>query len=270
MAEVTGPPVEAPITYASLPMRISVCVITLNEEANLGRCLDSCRSVADEVVVVDSGSTDATRSIAESHGATWRHHDWKGFVEQKNYALEQASGDWILSLDADEALSTELVSAIAELKRSKNDLAYDWYEVSRLTYHEGRWIRHGDWYPDRLPRLFKRGAYSFVGGKVHERLDVRGEGGLLKGDLQHYSYRDAHDYWMRCAKYARLWAESKYHEGKRVSKMAAVSHCLWCLLKGYFLKRGFLDGYAGFQIAMFSSCATYLKYTLLHNRQNNR
>jgi glycosyltransferase involved in cell wall biosynthesis len=194
-------------------MHLSLCLITLNEEANLRRCLESCASLVDEIVVVDSGSVDATPRIAAEFGARWQHQDWLGYVGQKNAVLALARSEWVLSLDADEALSPPLQEELRRLKPTHPEGDVGGFSMPRCVFYDGRWIRHGDWYPDRLVRLFRRDKARFVGGKVHERLEIQGRIVALRGEISHYSFRDAADHRARCAHYARLWAESQFQTG---------------------------------------------------------
>ncbi|HYE32580.1 MAG TPA: glycosyltransferase family 2 protein [Methylomirabilota bacterium] len=244
-------------------MKISVCIITLNEEANLARALSSVQHIADEIVVVDSGSVDATKSIAERFNARWIEQEWLGYVGQKNLALASAQHEWIFSLDADEELSAELRNEIQALKATGAPSRVGGYSISRVVQYEGKWIRHGDWYPDRLVRLFRRAGAKFAGGKVHERLEMPGEVVSLRGELYHYSFRDAIDHWERCQKYARLWAESQREQGRRVSALAPLAHGFFRFLRAYILRLGFLDGRLGFRIARYAAAEAYLKYKLL-------
>jgi glycosyltransferase involved in cell wall biosynthesis len=249
-------------------VKISFCIITLNEEANLRRCLASCASLADEIVVLDSGSTDGTEKIAREFGAHWEHQPWLGYVGQKNRVLARATNDWIFSIDADEELSPNLRDEIAALK--KNPLREDvaGYSMPRCVLYEGRWIRHGDWYPDRLVRLFRKSKGRFTGGKVHERLEISGPVAPLRNDLFHYSFRDATDHWDRCEKYAKLWAESQKEAGKSAGAIAPYSHAAFRWLRGYILKRGFLDGPQGRRIAGICAREVFHKYRLLREMSN--
>ena len=244
-------------------MKISLCVITLNEALNLPRCLRSCAGLADEIVVLDSGSTDATERVAREFGARWHHQDWLGYVGQKNTLLSLAGGDWILSLDADEELSPGLRAELGQLKQAEPENRVGGFSMPRCVLYEGRWIRHGDWYPDRLTRLFRREGARFAGGKVHERLEASGTVVKLRGELYHHSFRDAADHWARCRKYARLWAETQVEAGRKAGPLAPYTHALFRWLRGYVLKRGFLDGPQGWRIAVFSAREVLLKYRLL-------
>lgn len=240
-------------------------MITLNEEENLPRVLQSCRDLVDEIVIVDSGSSDRTKEIAGRFGALWHDQPWLGYVGQKNKALGLATHEWILSLDADEELSPELRSELAALKAQPLDSSFAGYSMPRCVLYEGQWIRHGDWYPDRLTRLFRRGSAHFEGGKVHERLVVKGAIQALTGEIYHHSFRDAADHWARCQKYARLWAESRRDEGRRAGPIAPWSRSAFRFFRAYFLKRGFLDGKLGLRIAAYSAREVFLKYQTLRN-----
>lgn len=244
-------------------MKISFGLITLNEEENLGRCLRSCADLADEIVVVDSGSTDGTERIAREFGARWQHQDWLGYVGQKNQVLATVQHEWVFSVDADEELSEELRHEVRALKVAGPPAGINGYNLPRCVCYEGRWIRHGDWYPDRGTRLFRRAGARFAGGRVHERLEISGRVASLRGELHHYSFRDAADHWARCQKYARLWAETQHEQGKTAGALAPVTHAAFRWLRGYVLKRGFLDGAHGWRIAAMCAREVALKYRLL-------
>jgi glycosyltransferase involved in cell wall biosynthesis len=250
-------------------MKVSFCLITLNEESNLPRCLRSCVDLADEIVVLDSGSTDGTEQVAREFGARWEHQEWLGYVGQKNRALALAQHEWVFSLDADEELSPPLREEVHALKRSKIESAVGGFSVPRCVFYQGRWIRHGDWYPDRLVRLFRRGYARFVGGKVHERLEVSGQTERLRGELYHYTFRDVADHRARSERYVRLWAESQHEAGRTASAMAPYLHAAFRWLRGYVLRRGFLDGAQGLRIALFSARETFAKYRLLREMQRS-
>ena len=247
-------------------MKISACLITLNEERNLPRCLTSVAPLADEILVVDSGSTDATTDLARQAGARVIRQDWLGYVGQKNFARDRAAYSWVLSIDADEELSPELAEAITKLKNdpaAEAPGAPNGYTVSRLVFYRGRWIRHGDWYPDRLVRLFRRTEARFIGGRVHEKLELRGEHPILPGHLHHFTYENASDRADRCARYAALWAQSAREKHCRAHLWSGPVHALARLGNGFLLKRGFLDGAIGWDIATGNAREVGLKYRLL-------
>jgi glycosyltransferase involved in cell wall biosynthesis len=249
-------------------MKISACLITLNEERNLPRCLASVAPLVEEILVVDSGSTDATVAIAEKFGARVMHQDWLGYVGQKNFALAQAAYPWVLSIDADEEISPELAAAIQRVKYEAGAEATSGYAFSRIVFYRDQWIRHGDWYPDRLVRLFRRDRARFTGGRVHEKLEVEGDCVTLTGHLHHFTYANASDRAARCAKYAELWAQTAHEERRKAGPLSAPLHAAARLAKGYLLKLGVLDGAVGWEVAAGNAREVWLKYTLL--RKLNR
>jgi glycosyltransferase involved in cell wall biosynthesis len=254
-------------------VKISACLIVCNEEKNLRRCFAGIAPVVDEIVVVDSGSEDGTVALAQSLGARVIAHEWLGYVGQKNFALDQAAHPWVLSIDADEELSPELADAITRLNvdpRTEEPGAPNGYAVSRLVFYRGKWIRHGDWYPDRLVRLFRREEASFRGGQVHEKLELAGRHPLLPGDLRHYTYTDAEDRRQRCARYAALWAQTALEENRPTYPGIAELHATVRFLRGYIFKDGFLDGGIGFDIAWGNAREVWLKYRLLRGLKRSR
>lgn len=252
-------------------MKISFCLITLNEEHHLRRCLQSCADLADEIVVLDSGSRDATEKIARQFGARFEYQEWPGYVGQKNRVISLASHEWIFSLDADEELSAELRDEIRLLK-SAGELGHDvaGFDMPRCVFYEGRWIRHGDWYPDRVVRWFRRGRAKFVGGRVHERLEVHGRVVHLHGVLHHYSFKDAADHRARSEKYASLWAQEKFESGQTAYFFAPAFHAAFRWFRGFILRRGFLDGAQGRRIAGLCARETFLKYRRLRELNQGR
>ena len=249
-------------------MKLSFCLITLNEEDNLPRALKSCADLADEIVVVDSGSEDRTESIAREFEAKWHHQDWLGYVGQKNKALSLAEHEWAFVLDADEELSPDLIAEIRTIKSNAAPTDIAGYSMPRCVLYEGKWIRHGDWYPDRLVRLFQRSKAKFAGGKVHERLELEGAIRDLRGELHHFSFKDAAEHWARCQKYARLWAETQQEAGRRPGPLAPITRSAFRWFRGYLLKGGFLDGAQGWRIAKMNAREVKLKYETL--RELNR
>jgi glycosyltransferase involved in cell wall biosynthesis len=246
-------------------MKITLCVITLNEEANLRRCLSSASEIVDEILIIDSGSTDGTSGIAGDFGATWVSIPWEGYVRQKNHLIRLATTPWVLLLDADEAISPDLRREIVALKQMNRGAGGDisGYSMPRCVNYEGIWIRRGDWYPDRLTRLFLRTHARFEGGRVHERLVVEGKISKLRGDIEHHSFVDRADHIQRCGKYARLWALDKFESGRRVGPLPPFLRAAFRFFRAYVLRGGWLDGRIGLQIAMFSAYEVLLKYRLL-------
>jgi glycosyltransferase involved in cell wall biosynthesis len=253
-------------------VKISACLIVCNEERNLARCLASLAPVVDEIVVVDSGSTDGTVALAQKLGARVIVQPWLGYVAQKNLALDHAAHPWILSIDADEELSAPLAAAFAQLRADPAADRLDapnGYEVSRLVFYRGKWIRHGDWYPDRLVRLFRRADACFTGGRVHEKLEIAGAHPVLPGDLHHYTYTDPADRAARRATYAALWAQTALENKRRTWPGIGPAHAALRFVRGYVFKRGFLDGAVGFDVAWGNAREVWLKYHLLRAMQES-
>ena len=249
-------------------MRLSVIVIARNEERTIARCLESVR-FADELIVLDGGSTDRTVEICEHLGArVVQSPDWPGFGPQKNRAAALAAGDWLLSIDADEWVSPELASSIRRAVDSSTGAQA--YEVGRLSSFCGRYIRHGGWWPDYLVRLFRRGSARFSDDAVHERLVVDGEVRRLEGLLMHESIRDLEDALGKVNRYSSDSATMLYRQGKRATLMTAVLRGAWTFLRTYLFRAGFLDGREGFMVAVYAAENTlhkYLKLMLLGQRR---
>jgi glycosyltransferase involved in cell wall biosynthesis len=248
-------------------MKISATIITLNEEPNIKA---ACESVAwaDEIVVVDSGSTDATRAVAEACGARVITNAWPGFGAQKQFAVDQTQHEWIFSLDADERVSDELRKSIASL-RDKTDLA-DGYQIARRTYYQGRWIRGGGWYPDRQLRLCRKSKGHWKQRHVHESvtMDAGARVERLAGDLLHYTLQNAaHHHRMIGERYAPLAARQMFEEGRRTSVLGVASAGPAAFIRSLILKGGLRDGFAGFTIASFAAHHAFLKHLMLWERQ---
>lgn len=245
---------------------ISAVLITRNEAVNVDGALHSL-SWADDIVVVDCGSNDATLDICRQYTDRIFHRDWTGYVDQKNFAVEMASYDWIFSLDADERPSPELVSEIQLLRCSGFEHAG--YRIPRVAFLMGRWLRHGDWYPDYQLRLFDRRRGRWQGGRVHESVKLRdGKPGLLKGELHHFSYRSLSDYLKRLESYTSLAAADYHDRGKTANAAELLFDPLVTFMKAYFLKRGCLDGLPGFMAAVMGSVSVYFKYAKLYELQH--
>ena len=244
-------------------MKISGVVITYNEEANIKRCLDSLKGVVDEIVVVDSFSTDETEKICLANGVRFIKHEFEGHIQQKNLAVDQAKYDHILSLDADEELTEELQQSIKELKH--NALG-DAYECHRLTSYCGTWIHHCGWYPDKKIRLWDRRIGKWGGVNPHDKviLEADTRPALLKGDLLHYSYPTIESHVKQLDKFSSIAAEEKFKRGKRANVFIhIILYPLFIFLKTYFLKLGILDGYYGFIISINNAYYRFLKYVKL-------
>jgi glycosyltransferase involved in cell wall biosynthesis len=253
-------------------MKISAVIITFNEEENIRA---ACESVAwaDEIVVVDSESTDATREIAVDCGARVIANKWPGFAVQKQFATNAARNDWVFSLDADERVSTELRASIEQLKSKDESSLADGYRVSRRTFYLKRWIRGGGWYPDYQLRLFNRNHGSWGDRLIHESFQMRPGARIetLAGDLLHYTVRDAtHHEQMIKERYAPLGAQQMYREGKRTSGISAAVAGPSAFVRSYILKGGFRDGAAGLTIAKFAAQHATLKHKLLRQLQESK
>jgi glycosyltransferase involved in cell wall biosynthesis len=239
---------------------LSACIITLNEERRLARAIISLASVADEIVVVDGGSTDGTEEIVRQHGAQFISRAWTNYAEQKNFAAQKASTDWILSLDADEELSTQLQTSLLAWKRQPP--LFQVYEVSRRAWYLGAWIRHSGWYPDFQRRLYRRDAAQFS-GIVHEALRFTGAPGRLHGDLLHYTIDSFSEHEDKVARYTTLAAQQMFANGRRNWRGALWFGTPWTWMQAYFLRGGFLDGYRGALIAQMAARSVRLKYRKL-------
>ena len=238
---------------------LSVVLIVKNEAANLAACLDTV-SWADEIVVVDAGSSDNTIEIAQRY--TSKVHvesDWPGYGIQRQRAQCYATGDWILMLDADERVTPELRASIEQVVASDDRKAV--YAVPRLSWCFGRFIRHGGWYPDRVVRLYPREHASYGEERVHEKLHFGSlEERRISGDLLHFTYRDLHHYLVKSAGYARDWSMQRHARNKKASLLEGAWHGLGCFLRMYLLRAGFLDGRAGLLLALLSAHSTFVKY----------
>ena len=250
-------------------MKISATVITFNEESNIKA---ACESVAwaDEVVVVDSNSTDETRELAEACGARVITNAWPGFGAQKQFAVEQAKHEWIFSLDADERVSDELKKSIEVLRSKPETELADGYQIARRTYYQQRWIRGGGWYPDRQLRLFRKSKGHWKQRHIHESVTMDSGASVenLAGDLLHYtSTNAAHHHRMIGERYAPLAARQMYEEGRRTSVLRVASAGPAAFIRSLILKGGLRDGFAGFTIASFAAHHAFLKHLMLWEKQ---
>jgi glycosyltransferase involved in cell wall biosynthesis len=244
---------------------LSVVIITFNEEGNIGRCLASVASVADEIVVLDAGSSDATRSISRAYGARVYQQRFRGYGEQKNAAVAMAAYDHILSLDADEALTAELARSV---RTAKERWAGDAFSFNRMSCFCGKWVRHGEWYPDRVVRLFDRRKARWSGG-LHERLQFESRPRItfLKGRLLHYSYRSVFHYLRKTQLYSGMAAAPLAEKGLRPGPYHFYFKPLYRFFRCYVLKRGFLDGRTGYVIARLTAGRLFLQFVKVKRLQ---
>jgi glycosyltransferase involved in cell wall biosynthesis len=243
-------------------MKITATIITLNEERNIARAIESLRC-SDEILIVDSGSVDRTVELAEKLGARVIEAGWLGFAAQKNRAAEQASHDWILSLDADEALSEGLEAEIWNLKKSGPQ--YDAYTMPRLARYLGRWILHSGWYPDRKVRLYDRRQAQWAGDFVHESVEASGRVGHLESNILHFTCESLSEHVKTVDRYTTLAAQELAARKVKVPLTRLILDPAWTFVKTYFFQRGFLDGPEGLTIAHMAAFYTFLKYSKARN-----
>ena len=241
---------------------LSVLICTKNEERNIERAIKSVKGLAQEIIVVDSGSTDRTVEIAKSLGAKVFFKEWEGYANQLNYGISLCSSEWVLVLDADEEVSKELKEGI---KRELEKPRYEVYQVCRRTYYLGDFLKHA-WYPEWRIRLFKKGKVRFEGA-LHERAVFKGKSGKLKGDLYHYSFKSLEDQYLKTIRYAKIMAMEMKEKGKRFRGYNLVFNPIWHFIKVYLLKLGFLDGVRGFLVAMSGAIYVFLKYKFLYEME---
>ncbi|RSK35167.1 glycosyltransferase family 2 protein [Hymenobacter metallilatus] len=246
---------------------LSVVIITFNEEANIARCLEAARPIADELLVVDSFSTDRTTEICRELGARVVQHAFEGYVEQKNYATEQARHNHVLQLDADEVLTEELRHSI---RRATEHWQGGGYTLARLTNYCGHWVRHGGWYPDRKLRLYDRRLGRWEGLLLHERYALAAGQPAplpLAGDALHYSYNSVAQHVTQLNRFTSIAADELWLRGKRrVTLFHLLLKPWWKFVHGYVLRRGFLDGFAGLSIAVISAWGVFLKFAKLKTK----
>ncbi|MSQ79691.1 MAG: glycosyltransferase family 2 protein [Flavobacteriaceae bacterium] len=241
---------------------LSVVIITLNEERNIARCLESLKGVADEVVVLDSFSDDRTEEICRQHGVTFFQHSFDGHVEQKNRVLTFANHPLILSLDADEALSAELRDGILQLKEKPT---LQGYRMNRLNNYCGQWIRHSGWYPDTKLRMWQRDAGHWAGENPHDRFELKVDSsiGFLKGNLLHYSYSTVAEHFAQAEKFSTIAAITLFEKGITASPLMPVLKAVAKFLRNYILRLGFIDGKNGLTICRITAWETLMKYQKL-------
>ena len=245
-------------------VKISGVIITYNEEKNIGRCLDSLDGVCDEIVVIDSFSTDKTKSICQGHGVRFIEHEFNGHIEQKNYAVDQAKHEIVLSLDADEALSPELKQSILRVKSNWQSKAY---KFNRFTNYCGQWIKYSGWYPDTKVRLWEKEIGTWGGTNPHDSVELTQgiHATQINGNLLHYSYYTMEEHVLRSAKYAKISAQALHKQGKTASILKVVGSAGFRFLQDYLIRGGFRDGFYGLVISGTSSHTTFLKYAYLRS-----
>jgi glycosyltransferase involved in cell wall biosynthesis len=245
--------------------KISVTIITKNEEANIRECLESVRW-ADEIVVVDSGSSDQTLEICNQYQAKVYQEDWQGFARQKNSAVAKTRNEWVLSVDADERVPKELQEEIANVLRRNSSV--DGYFLARKNFFLGKWIKHCGWYPDYTLRLFRKDLGYFEEREVHERVKVQGKVGYMQYPLEHFTYRSISDFIQRLDRYASLAAREMKKEGRRFRYIDLFFRPPFTFIQMYLLRTGFLEGYFGFLLSILYSFYTFAKYSKLKEIEN--
>lgn len=243
--------------------KLSVVIITYNEEKRISKCLDSVMQVADEIIVVDSFSTDATKSICASYPVRFIEQSFLGYIEQKQFAFEKISHQYALSLDADEYLSKELIQSIKNEKQK--GFLKDGYMVNRYNNYCGKWINHGDYFPDRKLRLWKKEKGNWGGENPHDKVIMvpGADTGFLKGNLDHFSFATVEEHIEKMKKFSTVAAENMFRKGDRKNYFKLIFSPFWAFFNGYIIKLGFLDGIAGFTIAKVNAFYTYMKYSKL-------
>ena len=249
--------------------KVSAVLISFNEEEKIEATLKSLRGVSDEIIVVDSFSTDATETICRRYVDQFLQRVWEGYRSQKQFATQQATHDWVLSLDADEVLSPDLQEEIGRWKEAAED-GVNGYFLPRKTYFLGRWIEHTTWYPDWQLRLFRRSKGEWKGGRVHESFKVTGRIARLKGELYHFTYTSLKEYLVQLERFSSLSAADYYDRGLRARPFHLILHPPLVFLKNYFLRLGFLDGVPGLAASGLSATSTFFKYLKLWELQLER
>ena len=258
-------PVET-LDDVSSKLSLSVVIIAKNAERHLPRCLGSVKDIASEIIVVHNDCTDDTVKIAEEFGAKTVEQEWLGFRDQKNVGLNHATQAWILSLDSDEELSSDIRQSIVQFIE-KNDPQFNGAYFPRKVWFMGRWITHGTWYPDYSLRLLRQGCGRWTGEVIHEKLEVDGTVKKLKGDLLHYPFQDMKDQLTKMAGYSDLYLELYLKKGRKWSAAGTFIRSIWFFIRAYFFRLGILDGYPGLYIAWGGAFSTFLKHSRLYEHR---
>ncbi|SFN86004.1 Glycosyltransferase involved in cell wall bisynthesis [Bizionia echini] len=250
-------------------VKLSAVIITYNEEEHLEKCLKSLIEVADEIIVLDSYSTDRTEAICKAYNVSFIQHKFEGYIEQKNIAINKASFEHILSLDGDEALSESLKKSIL---KTKSNWQFDGYYCNRMNNYCGQWIKHSDWYPDKKLRLFKKQSGEWQGINPHDSFTLKPgkSSGKLEGDLLHWIFRDYQEHNQKVERFSTIAAEAYFKLGKKSSIWKILYRPSWAFFKAYFLRLGFLDGLNGFIICVQTFNVTFLKYIKLYQIWKNK
>ena len=250
-------------------IKLSAVIITFNEERNIERCLKSLQNIADEIVVVDSFSTDETQQICAKYNVVFIQNEFKGHIEQKNFALTKSKYDHILSLDADEAISPELEKSILDTKANWQS---DTYKMNRLTNYCGDWIKHGSWYPDTKLRLALKSKVKWGGNNPHDKLVpvVKGKTIHLEGDLLHYSYYTIEEHLNQQQHFSSIAAKAMFNQGKKAPLYKLILNPVASVIKDIIIRQGYLDGDSGFKVAEISAKSVYWKYKKLRDLWNEK
>lgn len=249
-------------------LKISAIIITYNEEKNISRCIESIREIVDEIIIVDSFSTDKTEEISRRYNVKFIKREFKGYSDQKNYAMTQAENDLILSLDADEAVSNKLKDRLEE---EVLESPYDAYYINRLTNYCGKWIKHSGWYPDKKLRLYNRKACKWNSNKVHENIEFPKniKTKKLKGNILHYSFSNISEHIKQIDKFSQIKAEELKENGEKTNLFIMVFKPVLKFFINYFLKLGFMDGFYGYIVCRNSAFAYFLRYAKLKSLYKN-
>ncbi len=239
--------------------KISACIISFNEEKKIEDCLKSLQAVVDEIIIIDSNSTDKTLEIAKKYTDKIFLHDFQGYGKQKNWATSKATNNWVISLDCDERLSPELQSAIISIKSNLDENAV--YNMARKTFYVYRWLNYC-WYPDRKTRLFNKTKTGWLDNDVHESINTRGlKTKALSGDILHYSFDSISDHLKTIDRFTDIGADDLIQRKKSFNIFSPITHASWTFIKLYFIKRGFMDGFAGLIVAVLSYMHVFIKYS---------
>lgn len=251
-----------------MKIKLSVVIITFNEEKNIERCLNSISDIADEIIILDSLSTDNTKEICKNHNVKFYEQNFIGHIEQKNAAVKLSSNDYVLSLDADEVISEELKKSI---KKIKNNCIADAYSFNRLNNYCGKWIKHSGWYPDKKIRLWNKTKGKWGGINPHDKVIMSSDCNVvfLKGDLLHYSYSSINQHIKQINSFTDIGANEAFKNHKKSNILISLFKSSWTFRRMYIFKLGFLDGYYGFIIATLSSYASFIKYIKLGELNKN-